>query len=219
LAVSLLATATMPVFVFALYRNPGNLHFSRHLRWLALSAAIALTLLVALGLPPWIRSLAAYLSALQRLNPGVVTFSTLARDPRTIFHVSTLLTEISNLGLVLLLMSIFRQVEDQPDNGVAISRFFRTVTKTTLTVWGLWLGFNLIRGILTPYIYLQVRNYAAQAHQLPPPPIDLVAGMTSAILLTACLFTPPYVVYKSLPPLPKENEVLLPGQEESPEPN
>ena len=219
LAVSLLATATMPVFVFALYQNPGTLRFSKHLRLLALGTAIVLTLLVTWGLPSWIRSLAAYLSALQMLDKGVVTVSNLARDPRTIFHVSTLLTVISNFGLVLLLISIFRQGDDQPDNDIAVSGTLRVVTKTTVIVWGLWLGFNLIRGILTPYIYLQVQNYAAQAHRSPPPAIALVEEMLGAILLAACFFILPYIVYKSLVASPKEVDSALAAPEGSPEPN
>jgi hypothetical protein len=91
------------------------------------------------------------------------------------------------------------------------------VTKTTLIVWGLWLGFNLLRGVLTPYIYLQMRNFAAQTRRPPPPAIDLVAGMLTAILLAACFFIAPYIVHKSLAPAPKENTDAEPVQEESPE--
>ncbi len=220
-AISLLATGTMVVFIFALYQNPGYLRIPKHLRQLALGAAIILTMIVTWGLSQWIGSLVAYLSALKAVNwgPGGATAWTVARDPRTIFQVSTLLSEISDFGFILLLVSFFRQDQDDVDTSVASSSMLRTVTKTTLIIWGLWLGFNLIRGMLTPYIYLQMRNFAAQARQAPPPAIDLVAGMLTAILLAACFFIAPYIVHKSLALAPKEDTGVVPLHEESPEPN
>jgi hypothetical protein len=221
LAVSLLATGTMPVFFFALHRNPANLNFPKHLRLLALVAAFVLTLLATWGLPQWVRSLVAYSSALKTLDwkTGGVAVGAVARDPRTIFHLSTLLSQISNLALILLLISFFRHENDPVETDVAISNSLRTVAKTTVIVWGLWLGFNLIRGILTPYLYVQIRNYYAQVHRTPPPAIDLVTEMLSAILSAACWFSAPYIVYKSLAPSPIEDHAVLPDREGSPEPH
>jgi hypothetical protein len=221
LAISLLATAIMPIFFFALYQNPGPLAFPKHLRLLALIAAIVLTLMVTWGLPQWVRSLTVYFSALKTVNwsLGAASVWRVAADPSTIYHVSTLLAQISNLGLVLLLISIFRHESNQAESEVGPSSTLRIVTKAAVMIWGLWLGFNLIRGILTPYLYLQVRNAAAQAHRSPPRAIDLVADMVSAILLAACWFISPYIVYKSQATSPQTDAAAPPIQEESPEQN
>jgi hypothetical protein len=215
-AVALLASATMPVFNFALYQNQGTLYFSRYLRYLALAAAIVLTLLLAMGLPQRIGLLASYLSALRTVpwRTGTVAMWSVVRDPRTIYHVSTVLAEISDLALILLLMSFFRQKDDLAQSDVPASRFLQVAARATTVVWGLWLFFNMIRGILAPYTYLQIRNYAAQTGRPAPTAADIVGELLRAMLSAACWFSVPYIVYRSLTPSRTE---AMPDQAAPPE--
>jgi hypothetical protein len=199
-AVALLATCIMPVFTFALYRNKGTLHFPKQLRLLALGAALSLGLLVILSLLQWIGLLPEYLSALRTVqwSAGTIVIWSVARDPRTIYHVTTLLAEVSSLAMIVLLISFYRYENEEAGSDVAASGFLRIATRTTVVIWGIWLGFNIIRGLLAPYTYIQLRNYAAQMRRPAPPAITVVGELLRTMLSTACLFCVPYIVPRSL---------------------
>jgi len=192
-------TAIMPVFYFALYRNEGPLGFPKHLRLLSLAAALTLSVIVAAELPAWIGSLGPYWTAMRALDwtRGAISIVAAAQHPWTISHVSTLLGEFSNLACILLLIAFSRQITDESLPEIPVSRLLGLVAKVTVIAWGLWLAFNLIRVVLTPYTYVQARNYALQIGRTPPQLADLMAEPIRMLLQQACLFTAPYVVYKS----------------------
>jgi hypothetical protein len=220
-AMALLATCTMPVLTFALYRNQGTLHFPKQVRLLALGAALTLGLLLILSLPQWIGLLPAYLSALRTVqwSAGTIVIWSVARDPRTIYHVTTLLAEVSSLGMILLLISFYRYKDGEEGGDVAVSGFLRIATRTTVVIWGIWLGFNIIRGLLAPYTYIQLRNYAAQMRRPAPEAITVVGELLKTMLSTACLFCVPYVVSRSLEGAPMLEDAGLPDQEAPSETN
>ena len=192
-------TAIMPVFYFALYRNEGPLGFPKQLRLLSLAAALTLSVIVAAELPAWIGSLGPYWTAMRALDwtRGAISIVAAAQHPWTISHVSTLLGEFSNLACILLLIAFSRQITDESLPEIPVSRLLGLVAKVTVIAWGLWLAFNLIRVVLTPYTYVQAWNYALQIGRTPPQLADLMAEPIRMLLQQACLFTAPYVVYKS----------------------
>jgi hypothetical protein len=218
-AMALLATCTMPVFTFALSRNEAPLHFSQRLRLLALGAALSLALLLVLALPPWLRSLGPYMSALKTVHwtAGLFVYWYVALDPRTIYQVSTLLAEASNVAVIVLLISFYRYKDEDSGSDVAVSGFLRVATRTAVVIWGIWLGFNLIRGLLAPYTYAQLREYAARMRQPAPEAITVVGELLKTMLSAACLFCVPYIVSGSLEGSPKPENVELPEQGAVPE--
>lgn len=188
---ALLASITLPVFTFALSQDRGTLHFSKSLRRLAMAAAVVLTLLFTSGLPEWLGRLVEYSRILPGLPPGAV-----ASDPRTIYNISTFLSEVSSLSLILLLVAIFRHEDNEPD--LAASHFLRIATRTAFVALGLWLLFNLIRGLLAPYTYAQLRQYMARMGRPAPPAITIVGELMKAMLSAACVFSVPYIVSKGI---------------------
>jgi hypothetical protein len=71
------------------------------------------------------------------------------------------------------------------------------MTKAVLVIWGLWVAFNIVRVVLTPYSYFQVRDLALQNGQPPPQLSLMMAGAVRTLLEQACLFICPYIVYNS----------------------
>ena len=214
-AIALLTTCIMPVFTFALYRNHGPLHFPRQVRLLALGAALSLGLLLILSLPQWLGLLAAYFSALRtvRWSTGAIAIWSVLRDPRTIYHVTTLLAEVSGVGMILLLVSFYRYKDEDTGSAIEVSKFLRVATRTAVVIWGIWLGFNIIRGLLAPYTYIQLRNIAAQTRRPAPEAITVVGELLKTMLSAACLFCVPYVVSRSLEGSPKPEENVVADQE------
>jgi hypothetical protein len=182
---------------------------------LALGAALSLGLLLFLSLPQWIGLLASYLSALRTVqwSTGTPAIWNVARDPRTIYHVTTLLAEVSSLAIILLLISFYRYRNEEEGSNVAVSGFLRIATRTAVVIWGMWLGFNLIRGILAPYTYLQLRNYAAQMRRPAPEAATVVGELLKTMLTVACLFCVPYIVSRGLEGSPKGEDVVVSDQE------
>jgi hypothetical protein len=146
-----LFTPILPLFFFALYRNETTLRFSKRLRQLSLAAALVLGAIVAVDLVEWIGSL------------GATSVLVGARAPRASSDVSVLLSEFSNLACILLLIAFFRQASDVSYTEVQVSRVFRFVTKLAVIVGALVVTFALVQLVLTPYSYLQLRNYGCRS--------------------------------------------------------
>ncbi len=178
--VSLLGSVLMPIFLVALHRDEGALRIPRHLRLLALAGAVVFTCMICWSLPPWIG------------QPGI----------DAIYYVSLLLTEISNVGMVLVLIALFRTGDGATATNAPVSNFLRVVTRATVVVWGMWLAFNLFRGLMAPYAYLQVRDYAARIGRAAPTPIDIVGDLLLGILNAAIFFSVPYIVSKGIASAP-----------------
>jgi hypothetical protein len=196
---ALLAVATLPVFYLALYKNARSVRFPKQHRILALLAAIVVALTLLVELPQWFASLAGYLTAMTQLDwsnvPAAVTLIALA--PSTAYQVSTVLSDVSNVALILLLIALAQQVRTPEEIDVPISRFLRIATWAALIVWGLWLALSLFRGLIAPYGYVQLRNYAAQTGRAAPAAIDIIGELFKTILSAACLFIAPYIVFRS----------------------
>ena len=197
--VALLGVATLPAFYAALYKNAAILRFPKPHRILALGAAIVLALTLAIEFPQWLASLTGYFSAMTQLDwsnaPAALTLVLFA--PSTASQVTTLLAEVSNLALIFLLIALAQQVKTTEEPEEPISRTLRILTWAALIVWGLWLALALVRGLLAPFTYSQIQDYAAQTRQAPPEAIDVIGALFKSLLSAACLFIAPYIVFRN----------------------
>jgi hypothetical protein len=194
-----LFTAILPVFCFALYRDEGTLRVTKRLRRLGLMAALILGILLATALPEWTRSIGPFFAAIKMIDWSIGATSILVamRDPTTTNQVSTMLSALSDLGMIALLVAFFRQSHDDSLPNVAFSRLLSVVTKVAVIVWGLWVAFQVVRFALTPYLYVQLRDYALKIGRRPPQLSALMAETTRSLLSQACLFVGPYIVFES----------------------
>ena len=175
---ALTVTATMPAFCLALYRNEGALHLPKSLRLFGLASAIALAGVVALDSVDWIRSFGVHL---------------------TMSHVSSLLGEFSNLAFVMLLAAFFGHTDIKTYNGAPVSRFLTLTTKAAMIAWAVLLVGFLLGLVLTPYGYFQLLRDASPTGRTLPPLAPLMIQAVRRLVVLACLFTAPYIVYMSLP--------------------
>jgi hypothetical protein len=178
----------MPVFYFALYRNEGYLRFSERLRILALAAAVGMSVVTAEGLPRLLESLSSK-------GSGSVLIE--QRVPWTITDASYVAGVFSNIIYILLLIAVFRQPDSEPQSQVPISKFLSVITKVAVIAWTIWVAFNLVRLLITPYTYSLLRNYALQNGVTPPPFRNIVAGAARTLLSQSSLFALPYIVLRS----------------------
>ena len=148
-------------------------------------AAIAFGMMFTAG---WIKILDS--------RPGAISVLSTERAPWTINYGSTLRAGFSDLSYILLLIALSRQATDTSSADVPNSRLLRLVTKVAVIAWGIWLAFNLVRVVLTPYSYSQLRNYALQDGVTPPKLANAMVDAIRTLLSQDCLFTAPYVVYK-----------------------
>jgi hypothetical protein len=130
---------------------------------------------------------------------GATSVLIFARDPRAIGQISTLLAEFSNIAYILLLIAIFRQESDLLEIDVPISRQLNRMTKVAVIACGIVLAAVLLGLALTPYSLFTMRNLALQIGRRPPTFGDLLAErIRNVLVVQACLFAAPYLVYRSL---------------------
>jgi hypothetical protein len=198
-AVALLLPALEPAFFFTLYRNQGPLRMSDRLRWLARTAAFIFGIIVAEGLVEWLKSSGPYLQSMEMLDwtMGAASVRAAQQDPRTIGQLSNLFGELSNIAVVLLLIALFRHEDDEPDAEVPISRPLLIVTKVAVITGALVLAFCVIRLAYMPILHSQMRDLAPKVFRTPPPLSEMLIDAIRGLLIAACLFTSPYIVYRS----------------------
>ncbi|HTS51360.1 MAG TPA: hypothetical protein VMH05_25610 [Bryobacteraceae bacterium] len=196
-----LFTAILPLFFFALYRNEGTLHFSKFIRLCSLVTALVFGFLVVLDLWEWSGSLSSYWAAMKLVDwkGGATSVFAAARNPRTIGETASVLGQVGNFAYILLLLALWHQPDGEPsaDVGAPVSRLLRRVTKVALIAYGIWVAFNLVRVIVTPYFYFQIRTTALRIGRQPPQLTRMMASALRMLLDQACLFMAPYIVYNS----------------------
>jgi hypothetical protein len=190
-ALTVLFSAILPVFYFALYRNEGTLRFSRRLRLLAIAAALVLGLNLAIDLPPWIGSLG-------RAGTGSVLIP--ERGNWTLGDMSVVFGILSTAAIIFMMIAIYRYVDEEPDVFVPASTFLRVATRVAVIALGIWVAFHLCRLVLTPYSYAELRRLAFQVGRTPPPFRNVVAEAARTFLAQASLFIGPYVVWRAAAP-------------------
>jgi hypothetical protein len=193
-AFAYLFAAILPVFLFTLYRSSGTLHVSESIRSISIAAAIALGMTVAADTFDWIRFAWPYLTAGSRLG-GVLSES---QAPTAMGQISLLLNLFSSLAFIPLLVAFYRQPSDQAEAEVPVSKSLRVVTTVTVIAWGLLVVFSLVRLVLTPYTYVQLRDVALHYGRTPPALIGLMTTAFRIVVSQACLFAAPFFVYRCL---------------------
>lgn len=187
----LLSGAIIPVFLFALYRNEGRLRIPRSMKLLSKAAALILGLFVVAAL------------RIEFLDPGFTARGVVSDwVGRTIGHILSLLGTFSNATVVLLLVSFNLQTDQESIPDVPGSRFLDQVTKIAVVCYGVALAFLVIRCFLTPYTYSTLRDLSLQYGRTPPPFSALLEEAIRTLVLEACMFTVPFVVFKSMPLVP-----------------
>ena len=182
-------SAILPLFYFALYRNQGTWQIPRRLRLLSLAAAVLFGMIVAIGLPAWFESL-----GLMKLQSVLGQ----EREPWSVSDLAQILGQLSNFAYILLLVTIYRQVDDERYPQVPSSKLLAIVTRIAVIFYGLWVTFNLIRLALTPYSYSQLRDFALRVGRTPPPFPELVKEAIRAVLMGSCMFAAPYIVWATI---------------------
>jgi hypothetical protein len=189
MVLALLMTVVMPLFCFALFRNDGVLYFPRSIRPLAMTGVFSFVACVETTLPEVIRSLSLYwVQAHASGLSGVRSVSATAE---------ALLGEFSNAVFILLLVAFYRQADDESLTDAEISRLLEITSKVALVAMGLWLGFNVIRLLLSPLGYSQLRDYAQRVGKPTPKFGRMVAEIIPALTSSLGFLMAPYIVYKS----------------------
>jgi hypothetical protein len=180
-------SAIMPVFYLALYRHEEALRFPTHLRPLSLAAALLLTIITVSGSSTWATAFGG--------NASVLTE---ARDNWNISQIAPLFGGLSNIAYVLLLITLFQHSTEEFGGVPFNSALLSFVTKVAVMLWGVILVFNFVHLVaLTPYTYFQIRGYALQMGRKPPELRDMMAQSLRTLIEQACLFTAPFIVYRS----------------------
>jgi len=200
-----IGSAIMPGFYFALYRIEGSLRFPKYIRQVSLVTVLVFGLIVAVDLWDWIGgSLVPYLTVMKALDwkIGATSVVAAARDPRTIKHVSIVLTELSAFAYILLLLAFFRHADGElfTDADVPVSRLLVFATKVALITWGIWVAFNVVRLVLTPYSYFHLQDAALQIGRRPQRLGPMMADAIRMLLGQACFLIAPYIVYTAFTP-------------------
>jgi hypothetical protein len=142
----------------------------------------------AVGLPGWIGSLG---------QTGVRSVLTPEREPWTLSDVSGISAILSNAACIVMMVTVYRRGRDESDSFSPLSRFLMVMTKAAVIAWGIWVTFNLVRLVLTPYTYAMLRNYALQIGRTPPPFLYILADATHTLLSQVGLFAGPYIIWRA----------------------
>jgi hypothetical protein len=189
----LILSAVSPLFYFTLYRDRGDLQISRNLRLVSAGAALTLALLVAFRAASWIES----------FTPASVLSQ--SRERWTTNDASTLLGICADLGVIILLITLYRHRERRlvvrP-----VSTSLRIITRISVIVFGVTTAIALIRLVLAPYWAAPLREAMTQAERTPPSVSYFVLDSVRALFIQACSLAAPFVVWCASPAARRENE-------------
>jgi len=188
-ALGLIVTLIIPVFDFVLYLDKGALAPSRRLRALSLAGAFALGVVMVMTIPEWVRLFGTGTDA---------SVLTSGRGPWTLAQLSTLLSALSNGGAILLLIALANFPEEESNASVPVSKLLRVVATMAAITWGLCTSLGVLRLLLTPYTYVQMRALAIQLGRTPVGLPYLISDAARGLLGLFGLFVAPFVVWRSI---------------------
>ncbi|HUB83097.1 MAG TPA: hypothetical protein VMB03_30060 [Bryobacteraceae bacterium] len=168
LLVSVAFPALMLAFYFALFRDPGPMHFSRSLRKLALAAAVT----------------CAGVALVRIEKVGNITWF-------------TLLGQLSTAAYVLLLLIMSRDGPDEPCEEPLPSELMVNLTKLTVLLWSLWVAFQLVRMVIIVFGYSSMERIAFQAARSIPPLHEMLTDVALTFFSQAALLVAPLIVWRS----------------------
>ncbi len=94
-------------------------------------------------------------------------------------------------------VAFFQNSRDESDAELSVSTLLARVTDVVVKVWVVWLAINLLRVIMMPVIYVQLRDYALRAGGNPPELSAMIFDAIRMLTVQSCLFIAPFVVYRS----------------------
>ncbi len=145
--VAYIFTAIVPVFYFALYRNEGGLPLSRNKRWISMTAAALVGILMLTKIPGWIGSFR-----------GDSVLDTAARKC-AIDDTSAVLGLIADLAGILLLAALYRLASDGASDGsVAASKLLRFLARLAVIGGGIVAICCVVGLAATPWVYFYIRD-------------------------------------------------------------
>ncbi len=204
---TVLVSTIMPVFFFALYRNEADLRFSESLRHLSLLTALAFGAMVLIQLPAFFES-----------TGGIGHRSVLTSEPTHFSQVdlSWLVGWLSNCTYIVLLLAFFRQKDNNTETPVPVSKLLRVTATMAAVALGLGMAFNVLRIVLSPYIYSQARTYSQQTGRALPPFRALLQPMLKDLLTNFCLFIAPFVIWNAIRDTRRPTQATTPAVDEFP---
>ena len=191
-----LFAAIPPVFCLAVYRNEGRLRLTKNLRLLIVCAAVVWALFVLVDLWTCVASFGAYWTSMSTLRSLGRRISSVLADPGTAKLVYFFLSEFYNLAYLALLIALSRREGDEGLVDSPISKQLKVMTKIAVVVLGIWVGFEMLRLLGTPYAFFDARDFASRLGKTPPQFWPMMTKMSRECLSQACLLAAPYVVYK-----------------------
>jgi len=110
---------------------------------------------------------------------------------------SATLAFLGDASYILLLVTMSRDVADEPKGETPPSTLLVRVTQTAVLVWGAWLVFQLVRIAWIVGTYSQLEQVAFQFHRTPPTLREMVTEVVLTCLLGAGLLAAPFIVWRS----------------------
>jgi hypothetical protein len=198
IVLALIVSPILLVFDFALYLDKGTLSVSRRLRALSLAGASTSGISMVITIPAWVRLFGAGPEA---------SILTSGREPWTLVHLSALLLGFSKVGAILLLIALSKSPEESSTASVSVSKLLRVVATIAATVWGLCISLMVLRLLMTPYTYIQMRDLALQFGRTPVTLPYLISDAARTLLEQFGFFVAPFVVWRSISAAPKPSPV------------
>ena len=149
-----LFTAIVPLFYFALYRDMGDLPVPGSTRWLAMTAAVTILIVILAAIPGWIESFRS-----ESVLDGTAR-------PWTIGDTCSLLGAVKCVADILLLVALFRLAGAVSEKGVAVSKLLRVLTRVAVIAGGIAAVWWVMWVVATPWVYLDVRDRIRMAIML-----------------------------------------------------
>jgi len=195
-----LVTGLFLTFFWALYRDRTTIVLPAHLRLIALGAAIVLLVIGFRTFGAWafgIRDDWSFVTQ-REWRTGARSLRGWLENPVTVREFASSTAIASTISYVFFLIALFRRTDGSGRSDVPVSKLLAGATKGSVVVAGLILAFLLIRVLITPYLYSQIREMAAGVGRKPPPFLYFIRDTIRDFLLGACYFTAPFLVYMSI---------------------
>lgn len=187
-------------FFWALYRDRARTFLPAHLRLIALAAAIVLLVIGFRTFGEWafgIRDDWSFVTQ-REWRTGARSLRGWLENQATAREFANSTNTAAAVSYVFFLIALFRQSDGSGRSEVPVSRLLAVVTKISVVVARIIVAFLLIRVLITPYLYSLVRSSAARVGRNSPPFLYLIRDTIRDLLLGACYFTAPFLVYMSI---------------------
>ncbi len=106
---------------------------------------------------------------------------------------------LSGVSAVLLMIAVYRHIDDQSETTACVPKLLRVATKAALLAWGIFAAFCVFRLAAVPFTYPELRRLALQYGRSLPSLLSIIAEPARMLLSAAALFVGPYIVWRAIP--------------------